>query len=143
MSGFSSKKAKILLAMGLLAFVMVAVVGMGNDMRTNKNGDMESCIFLTSKVMLCKMGPLEHINLWQKMFTTLPAELGLTLVLLAMLTVLSFVIGKTVPMLSAIKTFALQKLYLRQHIELPIFNPLRVAFAKGILHPKIYETVVF
>ena len=30
------------------------------------------------------------------------------------------------------------RLYVQQNPDIPIFNPLRLAFARGILHPKLY-----
>lgn len=119
----------------------MAVFGLGymSGMTANESGDMAGCIF-TGKTMLCKMSVVEHISLWQNMFTAIPRE-SLTLLALLVLSMAAiFVIKDVLAPLRSSKDETLEKrLYLREHPDLLLFNPLKEAFSQGILNPKIYE----
>lgn len=136
-----SSKVKTFLIFSLLAFVTLSTFGLGHmsGMEANKDGNMEGCIF-TGKTMLCEMGIVEHISLWQSMFTAMPQE---SLMLLALLILLVAVIFVTKNILVPPRLFSSEaltkQLYLKEHPDLPLFNPLKEAFSQGILNPKIYN----
>jgi FtsH-binding integral membrane protein len=141
MVGFFSSKTKVFIIFGLFAFVTLSVFGLSHTawMPKNDNGDMTGCIF-TGQVMLCKMSIIEHISLWQSMFTALPQK-SLALTALVVLLLTAIFVTKNIldpPSLSNNKASA-QKLYLAQHPDIPLFDPLKEAFSRGILNPKIYE----
>lgn len=137
----SKKLAVPLLVLGFFAFITLSVFGLGHmsGMEANKDGNMEGCIF-TGKTMLCKMGIVEHISLWQGMFTAMPQK-GVTLLALLILLVAVIFVTKNIlapPRLSNGEVLT-RRLYLKEHLDLPLFNPLKEAFSQGILNPKIYE----
>ena len=131
------------LALGLFTFVMLGIFGLGqmDGMAANENGDMTGCIF-TGKTMLCKMSVIEHISLWQSMFTAMPQENLILLVLVILLVAVLFTTKNSIgpPRLSRDET-STQKLYLVQHPNLSLFDPLKESFARGILNPKIHQFV--
>jgi len=131
---------KSLIILGLLAFVALSNFGLGHaaGMQTNNNGDMEGCIF-TGKTMLCQMSVMEHISLWQTMFTAAPQKASTLLALLALLIAVIFVVAQHKPQLADRKQDTIHRLYLFRHPDISLFDPLRRAFSQGIIHPKIYE----
>lgn len=144
MTLISKKIAVFSLAIGVFAFATLAVFGLGHmsGMTANENGDMAGCIF-TGKTMLCKMGVIEHISLWQSIFTAMPRENLMLFALFFLLATAIFITRNILdlPRLSKNKASA-QKLYLTQHPNLSLFNPLGEAFFRGILNPKIYEFAI-
>lgn len=132
-----------LLAFGLFAFVALSIFGLWHmsDMEANKDGNMEGCIF-TGKTMLCKMGIVEHISLWQGMFTAVPQESLMLLALLILLVAVIFVIKNILaPSHLSSSEVLTRRLYSKEHPNLLLFNPLKEAFSQGILNPKIYDFV--
>lgn len=142
--GSPSKKFAIsLVAVGLLSFATLSLFGLGHfgGMETNKDGNMDGCVF-TGKTMLCKMSVVEHISLWQSMFTAMPQESLMLVVLMALLITAVALITKNTfapPHLSK-NDIAIGRLYLKEHPDLSFFNPLKEAFSQGILNPKIYSS---
>jgi hypothetical protein len=83
----------VFLVLVLMPFLWMALFGL-SQMSANMNGEMINCPFSDHSMSICKMNPLEHIQEWQSMFTTLPVKdavsvLSLLLVIIA-LTTLSF-----------------------------------------------------
>lgn len=101
-------------------------------------GQMSDCPFMPGHTSVCKMSPMEHMQAWQSMFTTLIEKDALYI--LYTLLVLFALLG--------LKYFAKSSLYNLPRLELPtdlgylkqllLFDPLREAFSKGILNPKTF-----
>lgn len=135
------KLAISFLAFGLFAFLTLSFFGLGHmsGMTENENGDMVGCIF-TGKTMLCKMNVIEHISLWQSMFTAIPQESLMLLALLILLVAVIFVTKNILAPPRPSNSKALTKrLYLKEHPDLLLFDPLKEVFSQGILNPKIYD----
>ncbi|OGI74912.1 hypothetical protein A3D36_01275 [Candidatus Nomurabacteria bacterium RIFCSPHIGHO2_02_FULL_36_29] len=137
----TAKIQKIIKLTVVLAFSAVLLFGfsgfgmMGMDM----NSPMVNCPFGGHSMSICKMNPMEHIQEWQSMFTTLPAKDALSSLLSILLALLAL-FG-----LRFFKKFSLHDqpwpevyispFYLRKR---QIFDPLKEAFSSGILNPKIF-----
>jgi len=137
----ASKNLTVYLAMaGLAAFITVSLFGLGHTaaMKANEDGNMEDCIF-TGKTMLCKMSIVEHISLWQGMFTATPQKVSALLALIVLLIAAVFVGIHYSSRLADIKQKTSRCLYLLNHPDINLFDPIRRAFSRGIIHPKIYE----
>jgi len=137
----ASKNLTTYLAMlGLATFIAVSLFGLGHTagMKANDNGNMEGCIF-TGKTMLCEMGVIEHISLWHGMFTAMPQKVSALLALIVLLIVAAFVVINYSPHITDIKQKTPQRLYLLNHPNINLFDPIRRVFSRGIIHPKIYE----
>lgn len=117
-----------------VSFFGLYQLGAGMDM----NGEMVNCPFSNHSMSICKMNPLEHLQEWQSMFTTLPAKdvLPLLSVLLALLALLGLkFFGKYSPYnFPQQETF--RSLFYLKNFYIP--HPLKVAFARGILNPKTF-----
>lgn len=106
--------------------------GMGMDM----NSPTAICPFGGHSMSICKMNPMEHIQEWQSILTTLPVKDVLTLfsLLLALFALLKlrqvFFVPKIPQADSCVNLFYIHRP--------PIFNPLQEAFSSGILNPKIF-----
>lgn len=134
------KFGHFLLVIGLFAFVVLNIFGLSHTagMPKNDNGDMTGCIF-TGQVMLCKMDVIEHIFLLKSIFTAMPQKsLTFTVLLVFLLGVVLAAKNILAPLnLSSNKVLA-QKLYLAQHPDISLFDPLKEVISAGILNPKIY-----
>lgn len=97
-----------------------------------------NCPFGGHSMVICQMNPLEHIQEWQSMFTMLPAKDALSIlsVLLSLLALLALRFLNTPSLF--------KKPQLEQYVNpfylnrVPIFNPLKEAFSRGILNPKLF-----
>lgn len=138
------KLAVFFLTLGFFAFVTLSIFGLGHmsGMTANENGDMAECIF-TGKVMLCKMSIIEHISLWQSMLTVMPQENLMLLALLTLFMAVIFMTKNILVLLCLSRVEALtRRLYLKEHPDFSLFNPLKEVFSQGILNPKIYEFAI-
>ena len=105
----------------------------------DSNGTMSGCA-MPGMATLCQMDPLEHITAWQNMFTAVPSQNDI-LLLLAFLLALAlgalFLTHRSIapPRVARVSQ---QKLFLYFKQRIPIIHPLQEAFANGILHPKIF-----
>ena len=136
----TAKIQKIIKLTVVLAFSAVLLFGFfGFGMGMDMNGTMINCPFAGHSMSICKMNPMEHIQEWQSMFTTLPEKdtlSSLLSILLALLALFGLRFFKKFSLHDQpwpevyINTFYLRK---RQ-----IFDPLKEAFSSGILNPKIF-----
>ncbi len=97
---------------------------------------MSNCPFGGHSMAICKQNPMEHIQEWQSMFTTLPVKDVLTLLsmLLALFALLKLRQVFSVPKIPQADSY-INLFYLHRP---PIFNSLQEAFSSGILNPKIF-----
>lgn len=98
-----------------------------------QDGTMHNCPYM-GVAALCNMTPLEHLSQWQQMFSATAQQL-FTLALLsafALLVTLFFVKDFFTSIESPPRGMSQYKYRER------IFDPLRLAFARGIVHPKVY-----
>lgn len=125
----------------LLAFFFLASYFGAVTIHTNmdSDGSMSGCV-MPGMATLCKMDPLEHIATWQSMFTAVPSQNDILLLLASLLALAlgalflthrSIAPPKVAPALQ-------QKLFSYYKQRIPIIHPLQEAFSNGILHPKIF-----
>ena len=128
---------KILLALGIVAFLLVGFFGVGlSGIHMGSLGqEMPGCPVMGMTVV-CQMDPLEHIAAWQSMFVSALPN-GILNVLAVLLAFLFFAFlkkdGRFLPLASSPKTIQVP----RRVISI-IRNPLADAFSNGILNPKIF-----
>ena len=140
--GFTnSKHAKMLGIMGMAAFVTVAVFGVSHTlgMEMKDDGTMGGCLF-DGRAEICPMTLIEHLSVWQGMFTATPQKAGLFSLLVILATAFVVLIfSQHFRLLLLGLLTSRHKLYLRVNPQLLLFDPLKEAFSQGILNPKIYE----
>lgn len=134
--------ARFLLLIGVIAFLLVGLLGFSQaEMITGPDGDMSSsdCFMPGMTASLCQMNPLEHISTWQNMFTAVPSQSDIFLLLAVLLALVSSVV-----FLHSYRNMAPQRVlalqpsltYYKRHV--PIVSSLQEAFSSGILHPKLF-----
>jgi len=135
------KFAHFLLGFALIAFVLVASFGASQSMAMEKQSDgtMGGCLF-TGMEEICEMAFTEHLSQWQSMFTTTAPQKVLALVLSLLLAVAFVAVGIFKRNLLLLFSYYATRwwLYIRQNPNLSFFSPLKEAFSRGILNPKIY-----
>ena len=131
--------AKTILAGGiLLLFMAISMAGLGMSMMTDAQGHMGNCPLMNGLSSICKMNVFEHLASWQSLFVSLaPNILNLSLALFSLaLIFVAFIFSDESPQNIRLESSSLP----REQVSL--FNPLRIAFARGILHSKIYNAVI-
>lgn len=95
-----------------------------------------NCPFGGHSVTICQMNPMEHIQEWQNMFTTLPAKDAL-LILFVLVALLA--LRKLIPW-GKILSPQLSHKYFRLLVldNFQVIHPLQEAFSSGILNPKLF-----
>ena len=88
----------------------------------------------------CDVGMSDHMELWKSTLVGIPQGFKdfLALIILAVATRLVFSDFFTTPRHNTKVFFHRYRQYARAHPEIQTYNPLRHAFARGILHPKTY-----
>ena len=102
------------------------------------DGRMVNCIFMEGG---CNMTLSEHMNIWQQMFaamTTKVFSLNFFVLIALLWFTLVYSLANVYPIL--FQDFIYQYRF-RKKISLSIFDPIKEAFSRGILNPKIYNTV--
>lgn len=94
---------------------------------------------MNSQPVCCGEAMSQHVKSLANTFLAIPHDLRNNLVLFALTLFLTFVLMRS---LFSSMTTDLQllsgQLYLRQKSKLFVFNPLELAFARGILNTKVY-----
>lgn len=115
-------------------------VGMFDETSTAMEGTHDKTVVSIEANQTCCGGTMsQHMQSWTNTLLTTPNSLRDSLALFALIFLVSLVFVRSQVSFSSTDHLLLSsKLYLRQRPNLFIFNPLRLAFAKGILHPKLY-----
>lgn len=114
-------------------FVMMSVGGMLSSEMMLQDGSMMPCPFMGTATV-CNMSPLEHVAGWQQMFVAALKQFGANTLLLLLALALVFL---SVGGLFSPKVFQTRLVY-RHRYRQRIFDPLRLAFARGIIHSKAF-----
>lgn len=88
----------------------------------------------------CDLGTNDHMELWKNTLVGIPQGFQDLLVLIVLAVATSFVFADflATPRLDTNLIFYRYRQYAREHPDIALFNPLRLAFARGILHPKTF-----
>lgn len=140
MSLFPVHLSRFFIIFAVISFLLMGTFGFSNfGMTVKMDADghmvMSDC-FMPMMTTLCNMSPLEHIALWQNMFTVVSqqfSELAL-LVLFALFLLWRYAHARTffIPKASPIRTFH------RPRLRGIVFDPLKLAFARGTIHSKVF-----
>lgn len=129
MIGVSGKKAVFVLIIALFLLVNIGGIFTAEMMM---DGDMTHCPYM-GVAALCDMSPLEHLSQWQMTFSTTVQQFATAaLLLLLAFAILRSLIGR----LTAPKR--IEAFVPRYRYRVRNFDPLRLAFARGIIHPKVF-----
>lgn len=94
--------------------------------------DMHNCPNM-GIAALCSMSPVEHMSDWLAMFGAKGGELAVTMLLLILL------FGAAWHFVEYMLAKDYANIFVpRQRYRQKVFEPLRLAFARGIIHPKVF-----
>ncbi|MBI3671613.1 hypothetical protein HY249_02335 [Candidatus Azambacteria bacterium] len=99
----------------------------------NGNGEMSNCPFL-AVTGVCQMGISEHIFSWQSMFTEISIKETFFIIFFSFFIIFLL---RNVRHFHKIPSIADRSAFFRSEPP-PLFNILKEAFSRGILHPKIF-----
>ena len=139
MNFVSTKKlGKIALILTAVVFLWAGTFGLLYHIgEMQAGGAMSGCLF-NGQMEICAMNLSEHIALWQRMFTALPQNTNLLNIFILASTLVAVVFWRK-SLFEFFESIASRwRFYIKQHLQVNLLNPLRVAFARGILNPKIY-----
>jgi len=118
----------------VLPILLVSIFGAWHAM--TMDGQMSGCPLMTYADSLCGMDPVEHLVLWQRLFTATPHR---AFHLLAAIFVLGAILFQhTNAYVFTLRNRARYQLHRRLALAFTPLDPLKRALAQGILHPKIY-----
>jgi hypothetical protein len=129
----------VLLSLALGVFIFVSFLGLSLGMTMKSDGVIKpDCPFMSNTASVCKMSPLEHIAMWQSVFTTLPLKekILLTFGLLAFALALFLLVRFFQRLLKYQNLFYLERYRYLQKIFIP--HSLQELYSSGILNPKIF-----
>lgn len=132
----------ILITLGVLTFGFVCT-GMASHTSMHDNGmnSIEVIISGANQQECCNTGISKNIDMWKNIVLTVPDKTRDTLALLAL--GLTLILGHSLVLLWNRRPpiepdICRLRLYIRHNPDLLLFNHLKLAFARGILNPKIY-----
>lgn len=125
------------LLMGLLV-LSVGTIGLLHAL--SMDGEMSGCPLVAQSASLCAMSPIEHLVLWQRLFSALPQRALLLIVVGFLLSV--FLCRRAESVLTTRALGEPYQAYRRSILAFVSLEPLTSAFSQGILHPKIYESAL-
>lgn len=132
--------AQLPVALVLSAFLATNVMGLAfhaPGMPMNERGEMAGCIFVT-QAAICQMNVLEHLNLWQNLFTAIPQKAATVLLMILTLAAIIFSRARRRLRLFNARLAQSQRFHLFHQTAIRALDYLHEAFSQGILHPKIY-----
>ena len=139
----NKSSVRIIFALTAVAFLWIGVFGLLHHMNEMKADSTAGGCLLNGQLEVCTMNFSEHIILWQKMFTILPRETKLlSLFVLVILFAALIVFWQNFLREFSRRISSRWKLYARQHPQINLFNFLKEEFSRGILNPKIYESII-
>lgn len=128
------KAAFYLLPLAAFAFFFAASFGvMHVGMKMDSDGHMHDCPFMGMTV-ICDMTPFQHMSAWQSTFATVVAKDTYSALLFALAL---FAIWR--PLVRLRPAPRMVPIRYRDNAEVMLYaNPLKEAFARGIVHPKVF-----
>lgn len=127
----------LLITLGIVAFGFLCTGVFHSGMRMSAM-DMGS-VSAQQDQQCCNLGPAHQFDTWKNVILVAPDKIRDTLILLALGLILAF--GYSwYSALTHRPQFEpdIGRLYTKQNPDLILFNHLRLAFARGILNPKLY-----
>ena len=85
----------------------------------------------------CGTGTTEHMDTWSLISQSLVRDARNILILLVVSLLVALAINR-IPFVRTLNDFPAHRLYRRRNRDLIVFHCLRLAFARGIIHPKVF-----
>ena len=128
----SQTLAKRVLIVAFIVLFLIAVLGLSHfGMNMNADGTMSECPYMGVPT-LCTMDIFEHLTMWQQLFSSVIPQF-MTLILLLLI---AFPLRGLFNDLFTYKPPIARPVFYRR--EFTIIDSLKLAFARGLIHPKIF-----
>lgn len=127
------KLNKFIVVLGMVAFLgmgFLTLVYVGISMEAGKEMPALKCPFMSGEMSICNMGPLDHVSIWQSLFSNFILPVLLIVFIVQRHYLMSMIAIKT----STTRSFAVY----RDRSSDITPTALSLAFSQGILNPKIY-----
>jgi hypothetical protein len=111
--------------------LMMSVGGIFSAQMMMEDG-MHDCPFM-GIAALCEMSPLQHLSEWQSMFATTFQQFSTFALLLLLALALTWRFADQFFLPKPTKIFVPRYRYRER-----VFDPLKLAFARGLIHPKVF-----
>ena len=128
---------KNIVIFGIAAFLVMSMWTLF-FMSFDVQGRMINCPFMDDSSSVCNMTFGEHMNDWQRSFTTTPQKNFLLSLMLLLIAIQITGIISAVILLKHLPRPQIHYCFDRYRPEIKLFNTLALAFSKGVIHPKIY-----
>ncbi|MBA3733362.1 hypothetical protein H0W91_03230 [Patescibacteria group bacterium] len=135
-----NKLIKIFLSLGILAFLFVGFLGMSHftiNMEIGSKMSMVDCPCCAVGTSICTMTPVQHISMWQSLFTNIPSQ-NTTLILLLLASTIAFLFFWTKQLYSPPKNILRNSQYSSYQKYIPNAHNFQELFSQGILNPKLF-----
>ena len=123
-----------LLTIAMIGFVLgtFGLPHLGMTMDMDGHMQMSDCL-MPGMTAICNMTPLEHVASWQSMFTNVLLQYGTVMLLLFIAFAIVWYLSHEL-----YKPERRERFTTRYRHRERTFDPLRLAFARGIIHSKAY-----
>jgi len=134
---FQSLKNKISFFVTVLIFISTAFATTSIFfLKFETNPVAVNCPFSGHSMSICKMNPMEHVQEWQNMFTSLPVKLSFSIL---------FILFLFIAIKGAVPWYRFSFLNIKYQYTKYLFktnfyipNPIKEAYSGGILNPKLF-----
>ena len=117
----------------LIAFIlMTSIGGVLSSQAMMNDGMMHPCPFM-GMTAICDMSPLAHLAQWQQMFWATAQTITTIALLLLLALAISWHLREDLSLPKHAERFIPRYRYRER-----VFEPLRLAFARGLIHSKAY-----
>ncbi len=133
---------RIVAALTAVIFVFVGVVGLlcvGMNMEMGMS--MGDCPLMGASTAMCPMKILDHITIWQRLFTAIPSTNTLLLLLTLAVMVGFLILRPHRNDESPPSDFSWWRLYQKTHTAFRLYNFWLRIFASGIVQPKLFAYI--
>jgi len=137
---YGGKRSRLFVTWGVLALLLAGTFGLshfGMMMPTDGIMATANCPFMNG-AGICTMSPLEHVALWQSIFTNMAGERGVTILLVLLLMATARAFAGTRYSHSPPKDLHNRLTYYTRRRYVPAVPVLRELFSSGILNPKLF-----
>lgn len=123
-------KVVAILVLGIFLFVVGLSVSMG--MARNMDGMMTPCPFMQDNGAICPMSLAVHIAEWQQLSTAQPTKISVTTLVFVLFVFTIYAVFRE------IRPLLLFERLRKKNLQVKIFDPLSLAFSRGILHSRLF-----
>ena len=124
----------------LLSFVAVATFCIWAVSAMSIDSTMNNCIFHRSKTILCGTNVQSHISAWQNFLNIIPQRAFNLLMPALLLVFTSLIYGNN--LIRPRAPDILQRIKTKLYQAIGIIDPIARALSRGIIQPKIYNSLI-